>query len=292
MKNFLIKAISEIVRDGKMSNDTARQSAENQKNLLSKGVNALGGIVVKVDGGQLGFNPSHRQTCIGQLPLKRVTATMTNVQLPVVDSGTATWADVEGTNETSNKMAVTLTPHRLTMVLDYSADVLLTIGEQVEQQFLNDMMGAMYQRIEATMFNTTANAQGIPATLLTNEYSSGITTANDLLAMEAQAGFIGSYIMHPTTFASLKAMEANGTPLGHDGAIFGRRVYETTSVTEGTIIYCDPSDILLTDFGYLDIVCDTVTKKINGVCSLVVNGYFDFKFQHAGTHIFAKINNE
>ena len=64
-------------------------------------------------------------------------------------------------------------------------------SEQAEQQFINDMMGAMYQRIEATMFSPTENAGGIPATLLTNEYSGGITTASDLLAMEAQAGFIG-----------------------------------------------------------------------------------------------------
>lgn len=223
------------------------------------------------------------------------------VSIPAYAGSSAQWKGevtiaADGAGATTE---VTMTPKRLTAFVDVSNLFLLQTAPNVEAMLLSDIVKAVSDKLEATIFSgaiaTTTQPAGLFAGTLTNY---GAASWSNVVALEtaitanninyASAKYITSAKGAGRLKTAAKASNAALFVL-ENGSMNGYPVLVTNSVidtisgvtsnysggTEAGIVFADWSQFIIGQWGSIDLIVDAVSQAHYGNTRLVINAYFD-----------------
>ena len=246
------------------------------------------------------LEPLYAKSVLAELGVKWYTGLpQGDIQVPVMGKGTVGWADeVANASAGGNAFsAVLLQPKRLTAYVDISKQLLNqdTIG--VENAIRRDIVNAINDKLEATIFSDDAGDATKPAGIF---YDSSIFDAStfkavvDLEAKVESNNVYGDmkYLLSTGAKADLRAMpkSTKNTQLVMEGGEIDGTPAVVTSNVEGAGYYAygNFENLAVASWGDIDITVDEYTQAVNGCVRLVVNAYFDAKKLRPEAFIFGK----
>ena len=212
---------------------------------------------------------------------------MGDVQIPVMGKGTVKWeGEIDDADATGNSFAaVKLSPKRLSAYVDISKELLAqdTIG--VENAIRRDLVNALNDKLEATLFGDAAGSTEQPAGLFYGVVETNVDDFAGLCQFEAAVeaeNVYGNmkYVMSPSAKATFRSMlkGQNATGMVYEaGEMDGVETYVTTNVASKKFVYGDFSNIVVGSWGGIEITIDPYTQATKGCIRLIINAYFDFK---------------
>lgn len=246
------------------------------------------------------LEPLYAKSVLAELGVKWYTGLpQGDIQVPVMGKGTVGWAgEVAAASAGGNTFnSVLLQPKRLTAYVDVSKQLLNqdTIG--VENAIRRDIVNAINDKLEATIFSKDAGDSTKPAGIF---YDSSVFDAStfkavvDLEAKVEKNNVYGDmkYLLSTGAKADLRAMpkSTKNTQLVMEGGeIDGTPAVVTSNVAGvGYYAYGNFENLAVASWGDIDITVDEYTQAVNGCVRLVVNAYFDAKKLRPEAFIFGK----
>lgn len=187
-----------------------------------------------------------------------------------------------------------LTPKRLTSHVMVSRQLLLQDSIEVEQMFRDMLAEAVLRKLEQTVFSAGKDVENTPDGLFATATSLGEITWENIVSMEgtlAEADALrGSlaYIAHPTLVTTAKTTLKDVT--GGGGFIANGQINEYPAIRssevssdlgaaedEYGIIFGNWEDLVIAQWGALDITPNPYTHVREGMVEIVINSYWDFK---------------
>ena len=229
-----------------------------------------------------------------------------NIHVPIMGKGTVGWATEMGNagDGAQTFTSVELTPKRLTAYVDISKQLLNqdTIG--VEEAVRRDIVKAISDKLEATIFGNEAgsaskpkgmfwDASASPAAVRTLADGTDFAKVCGIEAGVEAANYTNvKYLLSPNAKADLRAMakSSKNTQLVYEGGeIDGTPAITTSNVgINGAYIYGDFSNLLVASWGNIEITVDEYTQATKGCVRLVVNAYFDAKVAREDAFAYAR----
>jgi HK97 family phage major capsid protein len=237
------------------------------------------------------LEPLQHKLALVEAGARMVTGLVGDVQYPVMGNGAAAW---EGENTEADDAGITfsnvkLQPKRLSTTVAISKQLLVQDSVGAENAIRNEIINAIAQKLENTVLGSAAASATQPAGIF-NGQSATFTTFADLCGIEADvenAKFIGekAYIVSPSAKATLRGMikGTNGTGMvWENGEIDGTKAISTGNVTGNKVAYGQFDQLVIGQWGALDIVVDPYTRAKFAEVVLTVNAWFDAKLLRAG----------
>lgn len=210
-----------------------------------------------------------------------------DIQVPIMGKGSVGWAgEIAAANATGNTFTtVKLSPKRLTAYVDISKQLLAqdTIG--VEAAIRRDIVNALNDKLEATIFGAVAADDVKPAGIFYNASETNIDDYAGLCQFEAaldDANINGQkkYLMGNTAKATFRSMikgtNATGMVL-EANQIDGTPMINNSNVSTKKFVYGDFNYLAVGSWGDIEITIDQYTQAVNGCVRLVINAFFDAK---------------
>ena len=224
-----------------------------------------------------------------------MTGLIGDVSIPVYSGSNVGWAgEVSTASDGAGTFSeVTLSPKRLTAYIDVSKQFLIQDSNSAEEMLKRDIVAAISNKLEATILGSEAGSNTQPAGLF-NGVSADPTavTYKDVVAMEKNledANVRGDirFIVSPSAKADLKTTEKGNTDkfLMEGNELNGYPVMCTSAVTGKGVIMANWSDLVIGQWGGIDLVVDPYTQAANGKVRLVINAYFDAKPRRTGAFV-------
>lgn len=302
MEKFsLLKAINDVANNRQLDERALEVVAAGQAEMRKSGQSYSGQIVLPVEeradiqatvatAGQenvpedkLGIlEPLRAKLVLVQAGASYMTGLIGNVSIPAYSGSNVAWAgEVAAASDGAGTFSeVTLEPKRLTAYIDVSKQFLIQDSNSAEEMLKNDIVAAISNKLEATILGKDAGDTSKPAGLL-----NGVTadeaapTFKDIVKMEADleaknvTGDI-KFIVSPSAKADLKTTD-KGTDTGkylmEDNEINGYPVLCTSAVADKGVIMANWSDLVIGQWGGIDLTVDPYTQAANGKVRLVIN---------------------
>lgn len=212
-----------------------------------------------------------------------------DVQFPLSSSANCSW---EG--ETSETAAtdmtfthVKLSPKRLSCVVDVSKQFLLQDSASAERVIREEILSAINSKLEKTFLGAEQGTNTMPQGLFYNNGTplTEVAKFKDLTDLEADvenANVDGKvvYLLSPKAKGELRNMvkgDKTTNLVYENGAVDGTEALSTSNIAEKRFAYGDFSNVVIANWGNLDITVDPMTKAASGLVRLVVNFYCDVK---------------
>lgn len=216
-----------------------------------------------------------------------MTGLIGDVSIPVYSGSNVGWAgEVSAATDGAGTFSeVTLSPKRLTAFIDVSKQFLIQDSNSAEEMLKRDIVAAISNKLEATILGNEAGSNTQPAGLFNGVVAdSAAITYKDVVDMEAEledANVRGDikFIVSPSAKADLKTTEKGNTDnfLMEGNELNGYPVLCTSAVTGKGVIMANWSDLVIGQWGGIDLTVDPYTQAANGKVRLVINAYFDAK---------------
>ena len=270
---------------------------EYRGDILAGGTQAEGSVVVQTD--KLEMIPFLRANLIlVKAGAQMMTGLVGNVSIPVLSTGnTANW---KAENDSAVDAApgfseVDLSPHRITAYYDVSKQFLLQDSVGANALLQNDIVLAVSDLLEATAFGTLVGTAYRPEGLFYNPtlvFSSGSTFAQ-MISLESAVAAAnalkspGTYLLHPTSVGKLKSTAKAATVaagfIAENSQINGYPYLTSTNLptvsgAKGVIFGCF-ADMIIGQWGGIDLIVDPYTVAKEGKIRVVINAYFDVKLR-------------
>lgn len=305
-KNFsLLRAISDIAKGKSLDPIANAVVLEGQNELRNAGMGFEGqiqlpienraAVTVNVEGEDVVatdifdiLEPLRAKNVLVQAGASVYSGLVGNVKIPVMGASNVTW---EGETSPAQDGAgtfthVELSPKRLTAYIDISKQFLIqTDNLQAEAKIRQDLINAITSKLEATILGDAAGSTTQPAGIFNGVTPTAITSFANITDLEANvegANVFGEckYIMDPKSKAVLRNMarSADNTRLVMEGGeVDGTQALITSNMGDNTLVYGDFSNIVIGQWGAIDLTVDPYTQATNGCVRLVVNAFFDAK---------------
>ena len=210
-----------------------------------------------------------------------------DVQIPVMGKQTVKWeGETDAADSTQPTFTtVKLSPKRLSAYVDISKQLIYQDTSGVEAAIRRDLVNALNDKLEATLFGSAAGSTEQPAGLFYNVVETNVDDYAGLCAFEAAVenqNVYGQmkYVMNPSAKAAFRCMikGTNNTGMVYEaGEMDGVETYVTTNVASKKFVYGDFSNLVVGSWGNVEITIDPYTQATKGCVRLVINAYFDFK---------------
>ena len=210
-----------------------------------------------------------------------------DVQIPVMGKGQVGWeGEIDEAGATGNTFStVKLQPKRLSAYLDISKQLIVQDAIGVEAAIRRDIVNALNDKLEATIFGTSAGDTEKPAGLFYNASETNIDDYAGLCQFEAaldDANINGEkkYLMGNTAKATFRSMIKGNNATGmilEANQIDGTPMINTSNVSTKKFAYGDFNYLAIGSWGDIEITVDPYTQATKGCIRLVVNAYFDAK---------------
>lgn len=247
------------------------------------------------------IDPFREALVLTKAGAKYITNLVSDVSLPVGNGVKVFWeAEGDEAQDGSNTFGkVTFTPKRLTAYVTISKQLLLQTGGNAEQIILDDFVKAVANKLELTCFGKHAKDAKIPdgffSSVLDADLAiSGTISRNDVLELESIIGAdnVGrdsrAYIVNEAGNTILKKtpkITGSDKFLLEGGTMNDFPVFVTNSIPseltaagdEHGIVYGNFSDLIIAQWGLLDIVVDPYTAKEAGAIEVCINAYLEVK---------------
>lgn len=227
-----------------------------------------------------------------------MTGLVGNVSIPSYSGSTVGWAgEVDAAKDGAGTFAeVELSPKRLTAYVDISKQFLIQDSVSAEALLRKDIVDALSNKLEATILGAVAGDATKPAGLFNGVTAdTAAITFADILKMEQtleEKNVSGNikFIASPAAKAVLRTTAVGGTKsdlrmLMEGNEIDGIPTLVTNGMTSKGLILGNFSDLVIGQWGGIDLTVDPYTQAANGKIRLVVNAYFDAKPQRADSFV-------
>lgn len=226
---------------------------------------------------------------LSQLGASLLTVTGRSV-LPTYTGSTSTWeGEISAANNGKGTFSKKeLTPKRITTKLTISRQ-LLNQGGNIDDFLVADLSESVSAALEAAVFGKHEHTDIMPDGLFTGKsISSELAQHSTVLNMESDVKHNGqpmAFCMNGDAEKLLKAAaRGNSTIISNN--LCDDYPYMTTDVIptfDGTtgygIIFGRWSDLVIAQWGGIEILFNPYTKSITGQCEFLVNSYFDFTYR-------------
>lgn len=240
------------------------------------------------------LEPLRASLVLAQAGASYMTGLVGNVSIPVYSGSNVGWAgEVSAATDGAGKFSeVNLEPKRLTAYIDVSKQFLIQDSNSAEEMLKRDIVSAIASKLEATILGKEAGDANKPAGLLNTVVADGsAVTYKDIVKMEADLeaknvrGDI-KFIVSPSAKADLKTTAKNQNSFLMEGnEVNGYPVLCTSAVADKGVILANWSDLVIGQWGGIDLTVDPYTQAANGKVRLVINAYFDAKPRRADAFI-------
>lgn len=224
-----------------------------------------------------------------------MTGLVGDVSIPVYSGSNVGWAgEISAATDGAGTFSeVTLSPKRLTAYIDVSKQFLIQDSNSAEEMLKRDIVAAISNKLEATILGSAAGSNTQPAGMFNGVVAdSTAVTYKDVVAMEAQlenANVRGNikFIVSPSAKADLKTtMKGESKNFIMEGnEVNGYPVLCTSAIPAKGIIYGNFADLVIGQWGGIDLTVDPYTQAASGKVRLVINAYFDAKPRRADAFV-------
>lgn len=233
------------------------------------------------------LEPLRANLVLAQAGASYMTGLVGNVSIPAYSGSNVLWADENGdaADGAGTFSEVNLEPKRLTAYIDVSKQFLIQDSNSAEEMLKRDIVAAISNKLESTILGNAAGSTNKPAGMLNGvEADSAAITYADVVKMEAELesnnvkGDI-KFIVSPSAKATLKTTTKGDTDnfIMEDGEVNGYPVLCTSAVAGKGVIYGNFADLVIGQWGGIDLTVDPYTQAAKGKVRLVINAYFDAK---------------
>lgn len=227
-----------------------------------------------------------------------MTGLVGNVSIPTYSGSTVGWAgEVDAAKDGAGTFGeVELSPKRLTAYVDISKQFLIQDSVSAEALLRKDIVDALSNKLESTILGAVAGDATKPAGLFAGVTAdTAAITFADILKMEQtleekNVGGNINFIASPAAKAVLRTTAVGGTKsdlrmLMEGNEIDGISTLVTNGMTSKGLILGNFNDLVIGQWGGIDLTVDPYTQAANGKIRLVVNAYFDAKPQRADSFV-------
>lgn len=227
-----------------------------------------------------------------------MTGLVGNVSIPTYSGSTVGRAgEVDAAKDGAGTFGeVELSPKRLTAYVDISKQFLIQDSVSAEALLRKDIVDALSNKLEATILGAVVGDATKPAGLFAGVTAdTAAITFADILKMEQtleekNVGGNIKFIASPAAKAVLRTTAVGGTKsdlrmLMEGNEIDGISTLVTNGMTSKGLILGNFNDLVIGQWGGIDLTVDPYTQAANGKIRLVVNAYFDAKPQRADSFV-------
>lgn len=314
-KFSLLKAINDVANNRQLDERAQEVVTAGQNEMRKAGQSYAGQIVLPIEergdikatvatAGQenvaedkLGIlEPLRANLVLVQAGASYMTGLIGNVSIPVYSGSNVGWAgEVDAASNGGGTFSeVNLEPKRLTAYIDVSKQFLIQDSNSAEEMLKRDIVSAIANKLEATILGNEAGDAKKPAGMLNDVTAdTAAVTYKDIVKMEADLeaknvrGDI-KFIVSPSAKADLKTTD-KGTDTGkylmEGNEVNGYPVLCTSAVAGKGIVYGNFADLVIGQWGGIDLTVDPYTQAANGKVRLVINAYFDAKPRRADSFV-------
>ena len=236
------------------------------------------------------LEPLKNKLVFTELGANYLTGLVGNISIPSYSGSTAGWAgEIESAQDGAGTFdTVEYAPKRITAYIDISKQFINQDAVGAEALLRRDIVDAIAQVLEATILGENDATTKKPAGIFygADEVEVSYDTLIDMEEALETANVPGDYkfVVSPAIKAAMKKTTEGGTKsdfrfLYQNGEANGYPVISTGN-SKG-IALANWSDLLVCQFGALDLTVDQFTQATKGCIRLVVNAYFDAKFRRA-----------
>ena len=309
-RNFsLIRAIREIANGEKLSGDAEAITRAGREEMIKAGLNPVGSIIVPQQRADVTVTAEHDDTIgidvyntfapirEGLVAVKagaRYYAGLTSdVRIPVLGGGNVAWATevASAADPTYAFTSVNLTPKRLTAQFKLSKQMVAQDSAQIEATLLADIRKAVITKLNATMFGTAAASGGAPKGIGNGQTAAvatdwaKLTTLVEAAVERLAVGEDYAYIASPEAAAVIRQMTYNKTTrlVYEGGNVDGTPLFKTIGCAANQAYYGDWSNLVIGQWGALDLTVDPYSAAGTGELVITINSYFDYGVARAGS---------
>ena len=232
------------------------------------------------------LEPLRNRMVLSQAGATYLTGLVGNVSIPTYTGSNVGWkgelVDAEDGKGTFD--SIEFSPKRLTAYIDVSKQFLAQDSVGAEEMLYRDIVNAIADKLEATILGNGAGDSNTPAGIFNGADEATITYANivDMETALEEAKLYGDYkfICSPKAKAALKTTAISGQKSDLRMLMEGNEVNGYPVLTTGNasgIAFGKWDELVIAQWGSLDIVIDPYTQAKKNAVRIVVNAFFDAK---------------
>ena len=305
----LLRAIREVANGDKLSEDIEAITRAGREEMRNSGLSTVGQIVVPQQRADVTVTAEHDDTIgidvyntfapireglvAASAGARYYSGLVGDVRIPVLGGGNVAWATEVGSaaDPTYAFTSVNLTPKRLTAQFKLSKQMVAQDNALIEATLLNDIRKAVITKLNATMFGTAAASGGAPKGIGNGQTAAvatdwaKLTTLVEAAVERAAVGEEFAYIVSPEACAAIRAMTYNKTSrlIYEAGNVDGTPLFKTIGCAANQGYYGDWSNLVIGQWGALDLTVDPYSAAGTGELVITINSYFDYGVARAGS---------
>lgn len=303
----LLKAINDVVNNRAFDDNTCEVLDRGRKEIESAGVERAGQItlprnfrglsageptegasLIRTEVSEL-VTPIYERSLLATAGASYYGGLVGNVSIPTYSGSTVTWEGEKGEAKdgAGSFGDIKLVPHRITAKIPITKQLLIQSSQDVEVALYNDLYNAVAQKLNATAFGRGKGSEYEPQGIFYGkETMSADVTHADLVNLIAttknEVGAMEKFVMSKTAMAKLmttKLDEGSGLMLMQGGQVNGYDVINSANVIDNGVAFGNFAELVVGEWGGLDITVDPYTLATKGQILLVVNGFYDIKLR-------------
>ena len=312
MSNFsLIKSINDVIANRNINEDALGVIEMGATEMRKSGLSFSGQIqlpveergdavaaTVATDGKEIVatdklniLGPLMDKSVLAEAGATFLTGLVGNISIPTYTGSTCGWkGELEAAdNGKGNFGSVELSPKRLTAYIDISKQFLAQDSVGAEEMLRADIVNALVAKLESTIFGDAAGDNTKPAGIFN---SAEVVAPSYQAVCDAEAAvkdYSGEkrFVMGPSAKSAFKQATISGAKsdlrlLLEDGEVDGYPVSDSSNVVAGGYAFGDFGELVVAQWGGIDIVVDPYTLATKNAIRLVINAYFDAKVRRDG----------
>lgn len=312
MSNFsLIKAINDVVNNRNINEDALNIIEMGATEMRKSGLSYSGQIqlpveergdavaaTVATDGKEIVatdklniLSPLMGKSILAEAGATFLTGLVGNISIPNYTGSTCGWkGELEAADNGKGTFgSVELSPKRLTAYIDISKQFLTQDSVGAEEMLRADIVNSLVAKLEQTIFGDAAGDTTKPAGIFNGAEVAAPSYQGVCEAEAAVTDYSGEkrFVMGPSAKSAFKQATISGTKsdlrlLLEDGEVDGYPVSDSSNVVAGGYAFGDFSELVVAQWGGIDIVVDPYTLATKNAIRLVINAYFDAKVRRNG----------
>lgn len=312
MSNFsLVKAINDVVNNRNINEDALNVIEMGATEMRKSGLSYSGQIqlpveergdavaaTVATDGKEIVatdklniLGPLRGKSILAEAGATFLTGLVGNISIPNYTGSTCGWkGELEAADNGKGTFgSVELSPKRLTAYIDISKQFLTQDSVGAEEMLRADIVNSLVAKLEQTIFGDAAGDTTKPAGIFDGAEVAAPSYQGVCEAEAAVTDYSGEkrFVMSPSAKSAFKQATISGTKsdlrlLLEDGEVDGYQVSDSSNVVAGGYAFGDFSELVVAQWGGIDIVVDPYTLATKNAIRLVINAYFDAKVRREG----------
>lgn len=316
MSNFsLIKAINDVVNNRNINEDALNVIEMGATEMRKSGLSYSGQIQLPVEERAADTDntivatvetqgkeivPTDKLNVLGPLRGKSIlaeagatflTGLVGNISIPTYSGSTCGWKGemAAADNGKGEFDTVELSPKRLTAYIDISKQFLVQDSVGAEELLRADIVNALVAKLEQTIFGDAAGDATKPAGIFNGATVAAPSWAGVCAAESDLTDYLGDkrFIMSPTAKSTFKQTTISGEKsdlrlLMNGNEVDGYPVSASSNVVAGGYAFGDFKELVVAQWGAIDIVVDPYTLATKNAIRLVINAFFDAKVRRDG----------